>query len=215
MKLTQKIALLALALAPLTSSAVTITIATGSGGNAGTDNVLFNVIGGSGPLVQGTFASGSDGAGFTANFTSASGSGNLGASGGQAVLVGGIGNDPFSDVTVALSGGATFTKAIFNIDSESDGSVDVTVTYIDASTGSPFSQSMTVDDNGSNFMNVVAAGAKIVSININANGNVTFSDINQWRLGGFARETNVPDGGATIALLGLGSLALGLMRRKA
>ncbi len=68
----------------------------------------------SGTLVQGDFNG--VGAGFIVDFTSTSGSGNLGVSGGQAVLVGGTGNSPFSNATVKLENNATFTKLILNID---------------------------------------------------------------------------------------------------
>src|SRR5215467_9370886 len=91
-----------------------ITITTGNPGNAGTDNVLFNngALVHSGLLVQGDFNG--IGAGFIVDFTSASGSGNLGVSGGQAVLVGGTGNTPYSNTTVQLENAATFTKLILN-----------------------------------------------------------------------------------------------------
>src|SRR5689334_5506912 len=96
--------------------ATPITISTGNPGNAGTDNVLFNngSLVHAGTLVQGDFNG--SGAGYIVDFTSLSGNGNLGVSGGQAVLVGGSGNDPFSDATVQLENGATFTKLILNID---------------------------------------------------------------------------------------------------
>src|SRR3954469_24287701 len=72
-----------------------ITITVGNPGNQNTDNVLFNngSLVHSGTLVQGDFNG--SGAGFIVNFTSSSGNGNLGVSGGQAVLVGGTGNTPF------------------------------------------------------------------------------------------------------------------------
>ena len=93
-----------------------ITITTGNPGNANTDNVLFNngALIHAGTLVQGDFNG--IGAGFIVDFTSASGNGNLGVSGGQAVLVGGTGNIPLSNVTMQLENGATFTKLILNID---------------------------------------------------------------------------------------------------
>ncbi|HEU4435361.1 MAG TPA: hypothetical protein VFR51_18395, partial [Pyrinomonadaceae bacterium] len=91
-----------------------ITITVGNPGNQGTDNVLFN--NGSlihaGTLVQGDFNG--SGAGFIVDFTSTSGDHTLGVSGGQAVLVGGAGNTPFTNVTVQLENGATFQKLILN-----------------------------------------------------------------------------------------------------
>src|SRR5829696_10536278 len=105
-----------MALASSTAWADPITITTGNPGNQNTDNVLFNNANlvHSGLLVQGDFNGA--GAGFIVDFTSASGSGLLGVSGGQAVLVGGTGNTPFSNVTVQLENGATFTNLILNID---------------------------------------------------------------------------------------------------
>ena len=110
-----------------------ITITIGNPNNQGTDNVLFNnaTLVHSGLLVQGDFNGA--GAGFIVDFTSASGNGNLGVSGGgQAVLVGGAGNTPFSNVTVQLENGATFQKLILNIDVTNglaNTSVQFTVNY--------------------------------------------------------------------------------------
>src|SRR6478735_1339015 len=88
-------ALVIMVAASSTAWADPITITVGNPGNAGTDNVLFNngALVHSGTVVQGDFNG--SGAGFIVDFTSASGNGNLGVSGGQAVLVGGIGNIPF------------------------------------------------------------------------------------------------------------------------
>src|SRR5574338_1584060 len=109
-------AFVVMVVASSTAWADPITITTGNPGNTGTDNVLFNngALVHAGTLVQGDFNG--SGAGFIVDFTSASGSGNLGVSGGQAVLVGGTGNTPFSNATVQLENGATFTKLILNID---------------------------------------------------------------------------------------------------
>src|SRR5688572_33074831 len=109
-----------------------ITITVGNPGNQRTDNVLFNnsSLLHSGILVQGDFNGA--GAGFIVDFTSASGNGNLGVSGGQAVLVGGTGNTPFSNVTVQLENGATFQRLILNIDVTNglaNASVQFTVNY--------------------------------------------------------------------------------------
>src|ERR1051326_4793519 len=105
-----------MAIASSTAWADPIVITVGNPGNSGTDNVLFNngSLVHSGTLVQGDFNGA--GAGFIVDFSSASNTGNLGVSGGQRVLVGGTGNTPFSDVTLQLENGATFTKLILNID---------------------------------------------------------------------------------------------------
>jgi hypothetical protein len=186
-----------------------ITITVGNPNNQNTDNVLFNnpALVHSGLVVQGDFNG--SGAGFIVDFTSASGSGNLGVSGGQAVLVGGTGNTPVSNVTVQLENGATFTKLIFNIDVTNGlpppNQVQFTVNYTLAG-GQVFNQVFTVDANGQNFFGITAGeGAVINSVTIQALGNTTFAEINQWRLGGFntPQQNEVPEP-ATLLLLGTG-----------
>ena len=210
-------ALVVMVAASSTAWADPITITTGNPGNAGTDNVLFNnpALIHSGTLVQGDFNG--SGAGFIVDFTSASGNGNLGVSGGQAVLVGGSGNNPFSNVTVQLENGATFQKIIFNIDvlnGLSNTSVQFTVNYTLAG-GQQFQQVFAVDANGQNFFGIQAGdGAVINSVTIQGLNGTTFADINQWRLGGFAPAGEVPEP-ASLLLLGSGLLGTaGAARRK-
>lgn len=184
-----------------------IVITVGNPGNQNTDNVLFNngSLSHSGTLVQGDFNG--SGAGFIVDFTSASGNGNLGVSGGQAVLVGGTGNVPFTNTTVQLENGATFKKIIFNIDVtnglQPPTQVQFTVNYTLAG-GQVFNQVFSVDTNGQNFFGIEAfEGAVINSVTIQALGNTTFSEINQWRLGGFSTPNSVPEP-ASLFLLGSG-----------
>src|SRR5215204_3818986 len=184
-------------MASSTAWADPITITVGNPGNQDTDNVLFNNGGlvHSGLLVQGDFNGA--GAGFIVDFTSTSGNGNLGVSGGQAVLVGGTGNTPFSNVTVQLENGATFTKLILNIDVTAGlpppTQVQFTVNYTLAG-GQVFNQVFSVSTNGQNFFGIEALeGAVINSVTVQGLNGTTFQDIDQWRLGGFGPASNVPE----------------------
>lgn len=196
-----------------------ITITVGNPGNQDTDNVLFNngSLVHSGTLVQGDFNGA--GAGFIVDFTSASGNGNLGVSGGQAVLVGGTGNTPFTNVTVQLENGATFTKLILNIDVTNGlpppTQVQFTVNYTLIG-GQVFDQVFTVDTNGQNFFGIEAfEGAVINSVTVQGLNGTTFAEINQWRLGGFAPATNEVPEPASMFLLGSGLAGTaGMVRRK-
>jgi hypothetical protein len=195
-----------------------ITITVGNPNNQNTDNVLFNngSLVHSGLLVQGDFNG--IGAGFIVDFTSTSGTGNLGVSGGQAVLVGGTGNTPFSNTTVQLENGATFKKLILNIDVTAGlpppTQVQFTVNYTLAG-GQVFNQVFSVDTNGQNFFGIEALeGAVINSVTVQGLNGTTFQDIDQWRLGGFANANPVPEP-ASMLLFGSGLIGTaGALRRR-
>lgn len=193
-----------------------ITITAGNPGNAGTDNVLFNdgSLPHSGSLVQGNFSG--SGAGFVVNFTSASGNNQIQGSGGQATITGLTGNSPFTSLTFGLTSGATFTKAILNPDAIADGTINFAVNYLNPA-GQTLNQSFALSGNGQNFFGIEAAGTeRITSVTFSTGAANGFSDASQFRLGGFVAPpaTNVPDSGNSLALLGAGLLALGLVRRR-
>jgi hypothetical protein len=179
--------------------------------NIGTDNVLFNdsTLPHSGSLVQGNFSG--SGLGYVVNFTSSSGNNQIMGSGGQAILEGLTGNDPFTALSFSLSGAAqTFTKAVFNVDAISNSDLSVTTLEPD---GQLSTATFIAGGNGENFVTVEAInGQSIRSITLTNTGGM--ENVNQFRIGGFAGGVSVPDGGTTLALLGLALGALGLAKRK-
>jgi hypothetical protein len=134
--------------------------------------------------------------------------------------VGGTGNIPFSNATVQLENGATFTKLILNIDVTNGlpppTQVQFTVNYTLAG-GQVFNQVFSVDTNGQNFFGIEAAeGAVINSVTVQGINGTTFQDINQWRLGGFSNPVSnpVPEP-ASLFLLGSGLMGTaGALRRR-
>ncbi len=197
----------------LAASANTIVITAGNPNNQGTANVLFNDNDGlqhSGSLVQGNFNG--NGAGFFIDFTSASGNHQIMGSGGQATVEGLNGNNPFTSLTFGLEHGATFTKAILDPVATANGTIIFTVNYLDAS-GSPYTETLNISGNGNNFFGIEAFdGAKITQITFSSE-DTRFSKADQFRLGGFAAATSVPDGGVTVMLLGFALSGCAAVRR--
>ena len=177
--------------------------------NQGTDNVLLN------PATNVLTVTGTVGQNnLLVNFTSTSGSGLLNANpSGQATVSGGTGNIALTQLTFGLANNDTFTRAVFNINAATDGSVVIHVEGVNIN-GGFFEDDFTVDANGQNFFTVTAInGQLITSISLTATNGATFEDVRQVRLGGSEIAETVPEP-ASMVLLGTGLLGAAAGARK-
>lgn len=117
----------------------------------------------------------------------------------------------FTTLTTSLPG-ASFTSLILNIDASASGTVNFTATEPNGQVTN--FNLLAVGESGSNFFTFTTIdGQRLSSVLLTSNVPVSFTDVAQVRIGGALRNT-VPDGGTTVAMLGLGLVGLFGLRRR-
>lgn len=118
----------------------------------------------------------------------------------------------FTSLITDLPGG-TFTSLILNLDATANGTVDFTATLSNG--GIQVFNNIAVGGSGANFFTFTTTGGdRYLSIAVAADVPLEFADAAQIRIGGAQRTTSIPDGGATVGLLGGALVVLGMLRRK-
>ena len=118
----------------------------------------------------------------------------------------------FTSLMIDVPGG-TFSSLILNPDASVNGTADFTAV---TTSGTQVFSNVALTGSGSNFFTLTTStpAERFLSVTVQADSPLTFTDVAQVRLGGAQRTTAVPDGGATIGLLGCALIGLGMLARK-
>jgi hypothetical protein len=178
--------------------------------NQGTDNVLLD------PSTNVLTVTGDVGpTNALVNFTSSSGSGLLNANpSGQATISGGTGNTALTQLTFGLANNDTFTRAVFNINASTAGSVLTHVEGVNL-TGGFFEDDFVISANGQNFFTFTAINGQLMtSMSLTAINGAVFEDVRQVRLGGLDGTVPAIPEPSTTALMVLGLAGMGAIARR-